>query len=82
MTSAIFAARGRGWGEISQIAVSTLDSLDRHLRDRSPCGICRQVIKEFSSDETLVFIDNGRDDVMCDIMDIERLLPFGFNFAP
>lgn len=84
--SALFAAASAGFRRLRYLAVSTVDSLDGPLRDRSPCGICRQVIREFcdpaDDDGALIFIDNGTEDTLCEVLDIERLLPHGFSFAP
>jgi len=85
--SALVAAASRGFRRIKYLAISTVDSLGAPLAERSPCGICRQVIREFSGgemdlDTALILIDSGADDTLCEIMDIERLLPHGFSFAP
>ena len=75
-----------GFRRLQYLAVSTADALDKPLSERSPCGMCRQVIKEFTNknvaiDDALILIDNGADETLCEIVDIERLLPYGFNFA-
>jgi cytidine deaminase len=75
-----------GFRKLRYLAVSTADALERPLSERSPCGICRQVIKEFAdwhidSETALILIDNGNPETLCEIFDIERLLPYGFNFA-
>lgn len=57
--TAIGTAISAGHRRIDRIAVSTSASPGTPLEDRSPCGICRQVISEFASDETLVLIDGG-----------------------
>ena len=64
------------------LAVSTPETLNMPLEERSPCGLCRQVIREFADEDTLVICDSGEDDILGDILDIERLLPFGFQFTP
>jgi cytidine deaminase len=75
-----------GFRKLRYLALSTADALDRPLPERSPCGICRQVIKEFAdwhidSETALILIDNGDPETLCEIFDVERLLPYGFNFA-
>lgn len=75
-----------GFRRLKYIAVSTADALQQPLAERSPCGVCRQVIKEFSdqqlaTDEALILIDNADPETLCEVFDIERLLPYGFNFA-
>lgn len=84
--TALFAAVAKGYRRVKYIAVSTADSLSRPLSERSPCGVCRQAIKEFTDldialDDALILIDTGEDGVLCDVVDIERLLPHGFNFS-
>ncbi|MCB1235507.1 MAG: cytidine deaminase [Verrucomicrobiae bacterium] len=81
--NAIAAAAGAGFRKIALLAVSTCDSLSGPLPGRSPCGVCRQVIREFADARTLVLID--RDDasgILCDVVDIDRLLPWGFALEP
>ena len=63
-------------------AVSTVSTLDAELRDRSPCGVCRQVIREFADGDTLILCDSGAEGPLGEVFDIERLLPHGFRFAP
>ena len=84
--TALFAAVAKGYRRVKYIAVSTADSLGRPLSERSPCGVCRQAIKEFTDldinlDDALILIDTAEDGVLCDMVDIERLLPYGFNFS-
>lgn len=84
--NALFGAVSKGFKRIKYLAVSTANSLDGPLSERSPCGICRQAIREFtehdvSLDEALILIDTGEPGVLCDVVDIGRLLPHGFTFA-
>lgn len=84
--SALTAASSLGFRQLHYLALSTADSLNSPLCDRSPCGICRQSIREFVSRskgavDALIFVDTGEDGVLCEAFDIERLLPYGFNFA-
>lgn len=72
---------GQGFQTIKMIAVSTdhRDSADLTLR--SPCGLCRQAILEFSDDQTLVLVDRGeQSSAICDILDMARLLPYGYRY--
>lgn len=82
--NALHAAAAQGFRKIRFLALSTADSLDGPLQERSPCGICRQVMREFiDRDETggaaLILVDTGDADFTADILDIDRLLPFGFR---
>ncbi len=43
----------------------------------SPCGACRQVIKEFSTENTTIILANLKKDYK--IMTMEELLPYGFT---
>jgi len=80
--AAIFNASGRGLRKIRFLLVSTVATLQKPVSERSPCGLCRQVIREFADEQTLVICDSGVEDTLGDIFDIERLLPFGFQFSP
>ena len=42
----------------------------------SPCGACRQVIKEFSTDDTVIILANLKKDYK--LMTMDELLPYGF----
>lgn len=79
--TAIFGAVAKGiLGQgkpIAVIAVTCLDAIAAPLKDRSPCGACRQVIKEFSTDKTIILVDDGKEG---DIFSVEELLPYGFYF--
>lgn len=82
----LFHSAARGFRRLRALAVSTADALGRPLSERSPCGICRQAIREFSGsgvavDEALILIDNADPETLCEVFDIERLLPYGFSFA-
>jgi len=76
--NAIFAAAAAGFRRIQLLAVSAVDSLDGPIAGRSPCGICRQVTREFADQETLIVIDSGAGGVLGEVVDIDRLLPWGF----
>ncbi|MEO9963278.1 MAG: cytidine deaminase [Nisaea sp.] len=82
--NALHAAAAKGFRRIKFLALSTADSLDGPLPDRSPCGICRQVMREFidrdeAQDAALIMMDTGDADFTADILDIDRLLPYGFR---
>jgi cytidine deaminase len=77
--NAITTAAARGFRIIRCLAVSTVDSLAAPLPGRSPCGLCRQVIRGFADDSTVVLIDTAEDGKLGDTLDVERLLPFGFR---
>lgn len=79
--TAIAQAVAAGFRQISVLAVSCAQALHARLADRSPCGICRQVIAEFATDAppSLVLIDSGEDDALGEVLDLERLLPYPFR---
>jgi len=79
--TALFQASSVGLRTLRMVVVTTVDSLYEPLAGRSPCGICRQVIKEFSNAQTLIVIDSGSEDVLGEVLDIDRLLPWGFHFG-
>lgn len=78
--TAITQAAATGFRRIALLAVSCVQALDAPLADRSPCGICRQMIAEFASDApaTLVLVDSGAEGALGDILDLDRLLPYAF----
>ena len=43
----------------------------------SPCGGCRQKIREFSNQETKIYLLNIKDEVK--VFSVEELLPFSFS---
>ncbi len=79
--AAIAGASAQELRKISLLAVSTPATLEMPLSQRSPCGLCRQVIREFADEDTLIICDSGEEGFLGDVLDIERLLPFGFRFA-
>lgn len=79
--TALQSAAARGHRRLRYLAVSCAASTPATpLRHRSLCGSCRQVLREFADDETLVLIDRGTPEPSADIFDLERLLPHGFRF--
>lgn len=79
--NALVQAAALGFRRLEWLAVSCTQVLDAPLAERSPCGICRQTIAEFASDDppTLILVDGGGADTIGDLLDIERLLPHGFR---
>ena len=78
--AALAAAAAAGFRRLELLVVSTIDSLGGSTEERSPCGICRQVIREFADEKTLVVLDHGAEGVLGEVLDIDRLLPWGFRF--
>lgn len=70
--SAIFSAVSQGMASISIICI-VADT----TKPVSPCGACRQVIKEFSNEKTVIILANLKRDYK--IMTMEELLPYGFE---
>ncbi|MGL5797282.1 MAG: cytidine deaminase [Cetobacterium sp.] len=70
--SAIFAAASKGMRKIKLLAV-VADTTG----PVSPCGACRQVIKEFASEDITIILGNTKKDYK--IMTMEELLPYGFE---
>lgn len=69
--TAIFSAVSKGMKKIDTIVV-VADTTG----PVSPCGACRQVIKEFSTDDTTIILANLKKEYR--IMTMEELLPYGF----
>lgn len=83
--TALTAAASAGFRRLRYIAVCVRDALDAPLCDRSPCGLCRQFMRQFcepqAASPSLIFVADGQPDTLAQVMDIERLLPWGFRFA-
>lgn len=72
-------AVGQGFTKLKLLALST-PRLTDVINFRSPCGICRQTISEFADSNTLIIIDKDMSGDACDIVDIDRLLPYRYLF--
>lgn len=70
--SAIFSAASNGSRDIKIIAV-VADTAG----PVSPCGACRQVIKEFATEDIIIILGNLKKDYK--LMTMEELLPYGFE---
>ncbi|MDY6065061.1 MAG: cytidine deaminase [Finegoldia sp.] len=68
---AIFKAISEGARYIKAILITS------NGKDTFPCGICRQVIGEFSREDTKIIISNSLDDYR--IYTIDELLPYKFS---
>lgn len=79
--TAITQAAAAGFRRIAVLAVSCTRALDAPIADRSPCGICRQVIAEFAAEQppSLVLVDTGEEGALGDVLDLDRLLPYAFR---
>lgn len=69
--TAIAKAVSEGYTEIKAIAI--VGNVEEYT---FPCGVCRQVIREFSKDATIIIAKN-HDDYR--IFKLEDLLPHGFG---
>ena len=80
---AIFSAVASGYRDFSLLVLTTLDSVEEaDLSARSPCGLCRQVMSEFFSEDTVIVVDGGSDDSgreCVDILTIDTVLPWRFS---
>lgn len=70
--TAIFSAVSKGIKKIKIVAV-VADTTG----PVSPCGACRQVIREFASDDIVIILGNLKKDYK--ILTMEELLPYGFE---
>ena len=78
---AVQSAAAAGFRRVRLLAVSCPRAIGPAIEGRSPCGACRQVIREFSDDRTLILLDRNDDEFGADVLDIDRLLPWGFSFS-
>ncbi len=70
--TAIFSAIAKGMKKIKILCV-VADT----TKPVSPCGACRQVMREFSNENTIIIVANLKKDYK--IMSIDELLPYPFE---
>lgn len=75
--TAIFKAVSEGARRIIGIAVAGGMEGQMPVDYAYPCGICRQVIKEFAAEEIRIFVAKALDDYK--EYTLEEVLPFGFG---
>lgn len=83
--SAIVAAVSAGCRRLEWLAVSTGAEAGSPLGQRSPCGLCRQVVSEFAAETLLVLLDGGCDAdgrLLADIVPFGLLMPWRFRLDP
>ncbi len=74
--TAFFKAVSEGEREFEKIAVVGGKNLD--FPDYfTPCGVCRQVIKEFCDEGFIILLGKNGDEYMS--LTLSELLPFGFS---
>jgi len=80
--TALFTAVAAGGRKIAALGL-TLDSVNEpDLSLRSPCGLCRQVMSEFATPNTLIFVDSGKNGgkpFTGDVLTLDDLLPWRFR---
>jgi cytidine deaminase len=70
--AAIFNAVSHGQPKIRAIAITSSNG-----KPTPPCGACRQVIKEFSTPNTVIIMAGSQKEL--DVKTIDDLLPFSFT---
>ncbi len=80
--AAINFAVGQGFRRIKLIAVSTAHRAKDDMTLRSLCGLCRQTVREFADDNTIIIVDHDAPGELANILDINRLLPYGYHYTP
>lgn len=82
--NAIASAVAAGHRRLEIVAVSTSAPSGTVIEQRSPCGICRQVISEFAGPGTLVVLDAGDTEdgrIQGEVIAFESLLPWRFRLG-
>lgn len=82
--NAIASAVAAGHRRLEVVVVSTSVPSGTGIEQRSPCGICRQVIGEFGSPDTLVLLDAGDTEdgrIQGEVIAFESLLPWRFRLG-
>ena len=81
--NAIAAGVASGGKKLHLIAITTGADIGVPIGNRSPCGMCRQVISEFATENTLVLLDGGSNDeheFLGEVIAFDDLLPWQFEF--
>lgn len=74
--TAFFKAISEGEREFSKIAI--VGGKDRDFTDFcAPCGVCRQVMSEFCSEDFIILL--GRNDDEIKAFTLREILPYGFE---
>lgn len=74
--TAFFKAVSEGEREFEKIAVVGGKELD--FKDYfTPCGVCRQVMKEFCDENFIILVGKNGDEYLS--LTLKELLPFGFS---
>lgn len=68
----IVSAASKGMRKI--IAICAVGNTDEPI---SPCGACRQVIREFAHEDMVIILSNTKRDIK--ILSMEELLPYSFG---
>lgn len=82
--NAIATAVAAGNRRLEVVVVSTSAPPGTAIEQRSPCGICRQVISEFAGPDTLVVLDAGDGEdgrIRGEVIAFESLLPWRFRLG-
>ncbi|WP_408070914.1 cytidine deaminase [Butyrivibrio sp. JL13D10] len=79
--TAFFKAISEGETEFSAIAIVGGFEDKKELDFCSPCGVCRQVIREFCEDDFKIILLTGQKDGKntYEIYDLPEILPFSFG---
>ena len=76
--TAIFKAISQGNRKIKAIAIAGGNKEESKLLSYAyPCGICRQVISEFSDSQTVIIVAKSEKEYKC--YKISELIPFAFG---
>ena len=71
--SAIFYGASQGYRKGDILAIAVAGETEGFL---PPCNICRQVMVEFCGPDTLVFLSNGKGEIL--ELRLEELVPYSF----
>lgn len=75
--TAFFKAVSEGEREFTAIAIAGGISGEAPVEYAYPCGICRQVMREFCRDDFVIYVVNSEQDYQR--YTLKELLPFGFG---
>lgn len=74
--TAFYKAVSEGESEFVAIAIVASDTKGEDVK-AFPCGVCRQVMREFCSDDFIIVVAKSTTDF--DLYTLDEILPYGFG---
>ncbi len=75
--TAVFSAIAAGDRDFAAIAIVGFNEDGSNLHKCAPCGVCRQVLREFVSDDFPIVVGTSPEDFEC--LTLKDFLPYSFG---